>query len=410
MNSQDMPVNQHQQTMNMAPRPRVARVLLAILERLQIGQIDLITPDGRLHAFVGPDPGPQAMLRIHDWRVCTDVLRAGDIGFAESYIAKRWDTPDLARLLAVVAVNHSALESAIYGRWWGAFAYRLRHLLRGNSRGQARRNIHAHYDLGNEFYRSWLDATMTYSAGMFEGRLDRGLEEAQSVKYERILENLGVDAGDTVLEIGCGWGGFAEHAARSRGCRVHGITLSREQLAYARERADKAGVGGLATFELRDYRDVRGEYDHVVSIEMFEAVGEKYWPQYFRAVRDRLKSGGRALIQTISIADRLFARYRTGTDFIQQYIFPGGMLPSEEVFRDRAAQQGLIVGGSVAFRHDYVETIRRWRHRFNARLTDLHALGFDERFVRTWNFYLAYCEAGFRAGTIDVLQVEMKRV
>jgi cyclopropane-fatty-acyl-phospholipid synthase len=410
MNLKDMPAPQHQDILDIAPQPRLARVLLAILERLQVGQLNLITPDGRLHAFTGPDPGPQAMLRIHDWRVCTDVLRAGDIGFAESYIQKRWDTPDLARLLAVVAVNHSALESAIYGRWWGSIAYRLRHLLRGNSRGQARRNVHAHYDLGNAFYALWLDATMTYSSGMFEGRMDSSLEEAQSLKYERILENLGVRAGDRVLEIGCGWGGFAEHAARTRACRVHGITLSKEQLAFARARVDQAGLGQLVTFELRDYRDVRGEYDHVVSIEMFEAVGEKYWPQYFRTVRDRLKKGGRALVQTISIADRLFARYRTGTDFIQQYVFPGGMLPSEEIFRDRASQQGLVVGGSLKFRLDYAETVRRWRQRFNARLTELHALGFDERFVRTWNFYLAYCEAGFRAGTIDVLQVELKRV
>jgi len=298
----------------------------------------------------------------------------------------------------------------VYGRWWGSLFYRLRHLFRGNSRAQAKRNVHAHYDLGNAFYALWLDPTMTYSSAMFEGHLDRPFEEAQAVKYERILEQLGIGAGDSVLEIGCGWGGFAEHAVRSRGCKVHGITLSREQLAYARERLRKTGCAEHATVELRDYRDVKGEFDYIVSIEMFEAVGEKYWPQFFRVVRDRLKKGGRAIVQTISIADGLFARYRVGTDFFQQYIFPGGMLPSEDVFRDRASQQGLVVGETLAFRHDYAETVRRWRQRFNTRLTDLHALGFDERFVRTWNFYLAYCEAGFRAGTIDVLQVDLKRV
>ena len=407
MKLNDMPVPLIADT---TPPPRAARLILSILARIKLGQLDLITPDGRLHAFIGSSPGPQAMLRIHDWRVFDNVLRAGDIGFAESYIAGRWDTPDLARLLAVVAINHTALEKAVYGRWWGALFYRIRHLLHGNSRGQAKRNVQAHYDLGNAFYALWLDGTMTYSAAQFEGRLDRSFEEAQATKYERILENLGVKAGDTVLEIGCGWGGFAEHAVRSRGCRVHGITLSKEQLAYARERLERAGLADRATFELRDYRAVRGEYDHVVSIEMFEAVGEKYWPVFFRVVRDRLKPGCRALVQTISIADELFPRYRTGTDFIQQYIFPGGMLPSEEVFRDRASQQGLLVGDTFAFRLDYAETVRRWRQRFNARLAELHALGFDEKFVRTWNFYLAYCEAGFRAGTIDVLQVELKRV
>ncbi len=408
MNLRDMPAPP--QTLDIAPPPRVARLLLAILARLHAGQLDLITPDGRLHVFVGETPGPQALLRIQDWRVCADVLRAGDIGFAESWIQKRWDTPDLAKLLGLAAANHAALGAAVYGRWWGSLFYRLRHLLHRNSRARAKRNVHAHYDLGNAFYALWLDPSMTYSSAMFEGRMNGSLDEAQATKYERILEQLEVKAGDAILEIGCGWGGFAEHAVRTRGCKVHGITLSREQLVYARERLRNAGCGELATIELRDYRDVKGEFDHIVSIEMFEAVGEKYWPQFFRVVRDRLKKGGRAIVQTISIADELFARYRVGTDFIQQYIFPGGMLPSEEVFRDRASQQGLLVGGSVAFRHDYAETIRRWRQRFNARLTDLYALGFDERFVRTWNFYLAYCEAGFRAGTIDVLQVTLKRV
>ena len=390
--------------------PGSARLLLALLERLAAGRLDLVTPDGRLRAFAGREPGPQALLRINDWSTCGAILRAGDIGFAESYIAGHWDTPDLAKLLTLAATNHAVLSEAVYGRWWGWLLYRLRHLLRGNSRGQAKRNIHAHYDLGNRFYALWLDATMTYSSALFEGRLEGSLEDAQRCKYERILERLDLKPGDRVLEIGCGWGGFAEHAALTRGVKVHGITLSTEQLAWARERVAKAGLGGLASFELRDYRDVRGEFDAIVSIEMFEAVGERYWPSFFRTVRDRLRRGGRALVQTITIDEALFERYRAGTDFIQQYIFPGGMLPSREVFRDRASQQGLVVGDMLAFRHDYAETLRRWRTRFNARLAELHGLGFDERFARLWNFYLAYCEAGFGAGTIDVLQVEIKRV
>ena len=391
--------------------PRSARVLLAILGRLQVGRVDLIAPDGRLYAFTGRVvPEPQATLRLRDWGVCADILRAGDIGFAESYMEARWDTPDLTKLLTVAALNHQALESAIYGRWWGWILHRLRHVFRANSRHQARRNIHAHYDLGNAFYAHWLDPTMTYSSALFEGRPDVTLEQAQIRKYERILDVLDVGPDDRILEIGCGWGGFAEHAVRTRGCKVHGITLSTEQLTFAQERLRLAGFDDRATFELRDYRDLTGEYDFIVSIEMFEAVGERYWPQYFRSVRDRLRHGGRALIQTIVIADELFERYRTGTDFIQQYVFPGGMLPSPRVFRERAFQQGLTPGDGFAFRYDYAETLERWRQTFNNRVTELAGLGFDERFVRLWNFYLAYGEAGFRAGTIDVMQVEFKRV
>ena len=391
--------------------PRPARLLLAILGRLQVGRIDLITPEGLLYVFTGRTvPEPQATLRLCNWGVGADILRSGDIGFAESYMAGGWDTPDLPKLLTVAALNHQALESAIYGRWWGWMLHRLRHVFRANSKTQARRNIHAHYDLGNAFYAHWLDSTMTYSSALFEGRFDLSLEQAQTRKYERILDVLDVRPGQRILEIGCGWGGFAEHAVRTRDCKVHGITLSTEQLAYATDRLERAGLADRATFELRDYRDVTGEYDCIVSIEMFEAVGERYWPQYFRTVRDRLRRGGRALVQTIVIAEELFERYRTGTDFIQQYVFPGGMLPSPKVFRERAFQQGLTAGEGFAFRYDYAETLKRWRQAFNNRVTELAGLGFDERFMRLWNFYLAYCEAGFRAGTIDVLQVEFKRV
>lgn len=407
MNIDEMPAGPA--ALEQAEVPRAARLFLAVLARLKHGRLDLIAPDGRVRVFEGAVPGPHATLRLNDWRVCADVLRAGDIGFAESYVQGHWDTPELERLLTLAATNHAALEAAVYGRWWGWLAYRLRHLLRGNTKANAKKNIHAHYDLGNRFYALWLDDTMTYSSALFEGRSDRSLEEAQTIKYERILEALGVKAGDRILEIGCGWGGFAEHAVTTRGAYVHGITLSTEQLDFAKARLAKSPGGNLASFELRDYRDVRGEYDHVVSIEMFEAVGERYWPHYFRTVRDRLRPGGRALVQTIVIDDALFPRYRRGTDFIQQYVFPGGMLPSPSVFRECARREGLTVDTRIAFRYDYAETLRRWRQRFNARVADLHALGFDERFVRLWNFYLAYCEAGFRAGTIDVLQVELQR-
>jgi cyclopropane-fatty-acyl-phospholipid synthase len=297
----------------------------------------------------------------------------------------------------------------LYGSWTGRLFYRLRHLLRANTRAGARKNIHAHYDLGNAFYRSWLDETMTYSSALFAGCPEATLAQAQSAKYERILSVLGVRSGDTVLEIGCGWGGFAEHAARTRGCHVRGITLSSEQLAYARERIRAAGLSGLVELSLTDYRDIGGRYDHVVSIEMFEAVGERYWPDYFGAVRARLKPGGRALVQTITIADELFEQYRRGTDFIQQYVFPGGMLPSLSALRAQAGQAGLAVGECMAFGKDYAETLKRWRQRYLCVAAALRPLGFDARFERLWQFYLAYCEAGFRAGSTDVVQVELIR-
>ena len=389
--------------------PRAARVFLALLRRLARGRLDLVTPEGALLAFESGAEGPQAVIRLGDWRVLTEVMRRGDIGFAEAWMAGRWETPDLAELLTLAALNHQVLEAAVYGRWWGWAAYRLRHLVRSNRRRQARRNIQAHYDLGNEFYGLWLDAGMTYSSALFGEQPGQSLQDAQTAKYERICRVLDIREGDRVLEIGCGWGGFAEHAAGTRRCRVHGLTLSEEQLLLARRRVAAAGLSERVALELRDYRDMRGEFDHVVSIEMFEAVGEAYWPDYFRCVRERLRPGGRAMVQTIHIADALFARYRTGTDFIQQYVFPGGMLPSMEVFRRQARGQGLDVADAHEFGMDYALTLRHWRYRFNRRAGDVSALGFDQRFLRLWNFYLAYCEAGFRAGTLGVSQVELRR-
>lgn len=408
MKLDDMPA--HTYHVGSAPSSRSARMVIALLERIQIGRLDLIAPDGLARTFDSRFPGPHAMLRLSDWAVFEDVLKRGDIGFGEAYMAGRWDTPDLAELLTLVAHNYLALERAIYGRWWGWVADRLRHLMRSNRRGQARRNIRAHYDLGNTFYKLWLDDSMTYSSGMFGGDVARPLESAQLAKYDRICETLDIRPGASVLEIGCGWGGFAEHAARSRACRVEGLTLSREQRAYAQGRIEAADLSDLVTIQLKDYRDVRGQFDHVVSIEMFEAVGERYWSRYFEVIRDRLRPGGTALVQAIVIADDRFHRYRRGTDFIQQYIFPGGMLASQEIFRDQAARKGLLIGTPFLFGLDYAATLRHWRHRFNRRVGELNQLGFDERFIRMWNFYLAYCEAGFRAGAIDVMQVELKRV
>jgi cyclopropane-fatty-acyl-phospholipid synthase len=388
-----------------APMPAAARAVLALLERMAHGRLALTLPDGSQRAFGAGEPRVAA--RLHNWNVFPASLARGDIGFAESYIAGDFDTDSLADLMRLMLANREVVERAIYGRWWGQLAYRLRHLLNFNSRAGSRRNIHAHYDLGNAFYSQWLDPSMTYSSALFEGDATRSLQAAQDAKYRRILDALALRPGARVLEIGCGWGGFAEVAARD-GLHVTGLTLSTEQHAWAQRRLEAAGLAGQADLRLQDYRDERGRYDAVVSIEMFEAVGERYWPAWFETVRRCLVPGGRALVQTIEIDDALFERYRRGTDFIQQYVFPGGMLPSPTEFTRHAQAAGLALEDRFAFGTDYARTLREWHQRFSAALPQVLAQGFDVTFVRTWSFYLAYCEAGFAEGSTDVVQYALR--
>ncbi|MBE0619412.1 MAG: class I SAM-dependent methyltransferase [Burkholderiales bacterium] len=392
-----------------APRPSraplAARILLSMLARIRVGTLSLHLPDGRALRY--GSGSPMATLRIPRWRALEDALSGGDIGFAEGYMRGDWESDDLAALLLLLVKNRNAIERAVYGGFMGRLLARLRHLMNANTRTGSRRNIAAHYDLGNDFYRLWLDPSMTYSSALFDGDFSLTLEAAQAAKYRRILERLRPARGARILEIGCGWGGFAEMAAREYGCHVTGLTLSREQLAYATARLARAGLADRVELRLQDYRDLSGQFDHVVSIEMFEAVGERWWPDYFRAVASALKPRGRALIQSITIADALFERYRKGTDFIQQYIFPGGMLPSPSRFRADAAHAGLVVADSHAFGRDYAETLRRWRAGFMAQLPAVREQGFDERFLRMWEFYYCYCEAGFDSGCTDVYQFEL---
>jgi len=298
----------------------------------------------------------------------------------------------------------------IYGSWWGSLLGRVRHWLNRNSRSGSRKNIHAHYDLGNAFYRLWLDDTMNYSSGWFDGRFEQPLAQAQMAKVRRALQECQVKAGDRVLEIGCGWGAVAEEATARIGAQLVGVTLSTEQLAFAQERMLRVAGPSSADLRLQDYRDVAdGPFDAVVSIEMFEAVGREFWPSYFETVHRQLKPGAKACIQTITIADDLFERYVKSTDFIQQYIFPGGMLPSPQVFREHARRAGLVVEAEMAFGRDYAETLRRWRQAFLAQEAQVRALGFDQRFLRIWEFYLAYCEAAFDTGNTDVMQFTLRR-
>ncbi len=392
-----------------APRPPYAvRAIFGFLQRLQHGMLIVEGPDGFSETFGHDAHGHAVRITLQDWDVLKRCLKSGDIGFAETWMEGRWQCDDLPGLIALFCRNRSAMEAAIYGSWFGNLAYRLRHLFNANTKAQAKKNIEAHYDLGNDFYKLWLDPSMTYSSALFAGNPAQPMEQAQHAKYRRILEVLQARPGDRILEIGCGWGGFAEVAIRDFGVHLTGLTLSSEQLAWAQSRLERAGLAANADLRLTDYRDLAGQFDHIVSIEMFEAVGEQYWDTYFAAVKRNLKPGGRAVVQSITIDEALFARYRTSTDFIQQYIFPGGMLPSPTEFRARAATAGLKAAEGVRFGHDYAETLKRWRASFMTVLPQVREQGFDQRFVRLWEFYLGYCEGAFNAGSTDVIQFDLE--
>jgi cyclopropane-fatty-acyl-phospholipid synthase len=403
--------------------PAAARVVLGMLQRLQKGQLALTLPDGHSQLIQGQQSGdasaPGAALHAHihvsDWGLFRRVLQSGDIGLAESYMAGEWQTNDLSAVLTLLIANRDVLEQAVYGSFWGSLLYRIKHAFNRNSRKGSARNIHAHYDLGNAFYAEWLDPSMSYSSAWFEdGNRDAPLEPAQHAKVRRALYEAGVQPGDRVLEIGCGWGSLARTAAQEFGAHVTGVTLSTEQLAWAQERLQKDGLTQACDLRLQDYRDLPREFeqkpfDAVVSVEMFEAVGREYWDSYFDTLSRCLKPGGLACIQSITIRDDLFDRYMKSTDFIQQYIFPGGLLPSVAEFEALAQRHGFVVERRLAFGKDYAETLRRWHQRFNLREARVRELGFDERFLRVWRFYLSYCEAAFTEGNTDVVQFTLRR-
>ncbi|RQO54696.1 SAM-dependent methyltransferase [Paucibacter sp. KBW04] len=390
--------------------PAAARSVFRLLSQLRHGSLDVQLPDGATAHFGATAEGPRAALRIRDWAVCAAALRSGDIGFAESYVAGHWSSPDLRALLELFVRNREALDEVIFGSWWGALLHRARHLLRRNSRKGSRKNIHAHYDIGNDFYKLWLDPSMNYSSALFEGQPGRTLPQAQAAKMERALRECGISKDSRVLEIGCGWGAVAETATRDFGAHLTGVTLSSEQLVWAQERLQKAGLAAQADLRLQDYRDIQDPaFDAIVSIEMFEAVGREYWDGYFKTVHAKLKPGGRACIQTITIRDDLFDRYSRSSDFIQQYIFPGGMLPSPSQFRAHAKRAGLKVVNELAFGMDYAQTLQLWREAFLKQEQQVREQGFDTRFLRLWEFYLAYCEAAFAAGSTDVMQFTLQK-
>ncbi len=391
-------------TFKPASLPKAARQVIRWLERLKVGTLSLHGPDGSQQVF-GTHQAPFAALHIQRWEVCAAVLKSGDIGFAEGYMAADWNTPSLPDLLRLFIANRRELEGAIYGHWLGRLAYRVKHWLNRNNRSNSRKNIHAHYDLGNAFYEIWLDSTMNYSSAWFDGDKTQPMADAQKAKVRRALRMVNAQPGDRILEIGCGWGALAESATTEFGAHLTGVTLSTEQLAFAQTRMKWQGCTDRSDLRLQDYRDIQdAPFDAICSIEMIEAVGQAYWPTYFQTVSRLLKPGGRACIQSITIDDSLFERYVNSTDFIQQYIFPGGCLPSPSEFRKQAQAAGLQVVDELKFGPDYAETLRRWRDNFMGHLNDVRLLSFDDRFVRLWEFYLAYCEAAFDEANIDVIQ------
>jgi cyclopropane-fatty-acyl-phospholipid synthase len=384
--------------------PFHSRLFLEALVRLQIGSLTVTLPDRRRYRYVAPKEGPAGELVLHNWGLPRRALFGGSIGAAESYMDGDWDSPDVAEFLALFVLNEQLAEELSTPGWLSNIIETVRHWLHSNTKSGSKRNISAHYDLGNEFYSRWLDRTMTYSSAIFE-KQKMDLADAQEAKYRSLAERTELKPGHEVLEIGCGWGGFAEYAAKQVGCKVTCLTISKQQFEFARQRMFREGLNEKVEIRFQDYRDEAGAYDRIASIEMFEAVGEKYWPTYFSKLNECLKKRGKAGLQIITIADRSFEYYRKHPDFIQRYIFPGGMLPPPSILGKLGADAGLSLVAERAFPLDYARTLAEWRQRFHAAWNDIRGLGFDERFKRMWEFYLYYCEAGFKHGNIDVRQV-----
>ncbi|WP_144182899.1 SAM-dependent methyltransferase [Elioraea rosea] len=384
------------------------RLALRLAGLIRTGHLMLTLPDGSMHRFGGHRPGPEAHVTLSHPRAIRRLAFGGSLGWAEAYLDGDWSSPDIRAVMALAAANEAEWDEVLRGSVLVRTLSRLYHAFRPNTRRGARRNIAAHYDLGNEFYAAWLDPTMTYSSAEF-AEAGETLEAAQARKVRNLLAAIDLRPGQTLLEIGCGWGYLAETAARDFGARVVALTLSREQHAFASARIATAGLSDRVEIRLQDYRDVPERFDRIASVEMFEAVGEAYWPAFFAAVHGRLVPGGLAGLQIITIADRFFPAYRTSADFIQRYVFPGGMLPSPSRLREEVARAGLAWAREEWFGNSYAETLRIWNDHFQRAWPGITPLGYDDRFKRLWEYYLAYCETGFRAGWTDVGRIVLAR-
>ena len=388
--------------------PRYFHAVYGVAKKLSRGRLDFVLPDGRRFRIEGAAAGPAVEIAIHDTEIFARLIREGDLGFSESYLEGGWTTPDLQAFMDLIQMGNDAVNDGFPAMGLMRAYEKFRFWMQSNTKKGSRKNIAYHYDLGNDFYKLWLDDSMTYSSALFKTGQE-GLEAAQELKYASMVDQMGAKAGDHVLEIGCGWGGFAEYAAGTRGLKVTALTISKEQHAYAVARIAAAGLSDRVEIKLQDYRDERGTYDGIASIEMFEAVGERYWPTYFNALRDRLKPGASATLQIITVPDHRFATYRKRVDFIQKYIFPGGMLPSPAALKAQTDRAGLRFAHSIEFGRSYSQTLRRWHESFAASWPQVAAMGFDERFRRMWEYYLTSCAGAFEGGTCDVTQITVTR-
>lgn len=393
----------------LAGTPFFFQLAANLCSRIRYGALVFILPDRPALKFVGAEEtDATGIIVVKDYAFARRAILGGDIGFFESFADDQWDTPGVADCLYVFARNADYVKEAFMAVPIIDWIENVRHALNRNTKRGAQRNISAHYDLGNSFYEKWLDRTMTYSSAVYpSAKVD--LSQAQTHKYRVLAERMALRPGDSVLEIGSGWGGFAEFAAKDVGAKVTGLTISPAQFAYASERIQKAGLGEKVEIRLQDYRDVSGRFDKLASIEMFEAVGKEYWAQYFGKIHDVLKPGGVAGLQIITIADRFFDAYQRSTDFIQRHIFPGGMLPSPAALKSQIEKADLVWTEAATFGADYARTLDAWHKRFLGAWDEIQTMGFDDRFKKLWRFYLGYCEAGFRAGTTDVMQVTATR-
>ena len=395
-------------TNNQQNLPRYFARVFDLVGKLNSGRVDFILPDGRRFRAEGLKPGPVAEVTINNPDVFARLVREGDLGFCDAYLDGWWTTPDLQAFMDFIHADNDDMYDGFPGMALVRAWEKARFWFQSNTKRQALKNISYHYDLGNDFYSLWLDETMTYSSALFNTSQE-SLEKAQIAKYASMVDQMGVKPGDHVLEIGCGWGGFAEYAAKERGLKVTGLTISKEQLEYAQKRIKRNGLSDKVNLKLQDYRDETGVYDGVASIEMFEAVGEKYWPVYFDKIKQCLKPGKQATLQIITIQDARWEVYRKSVDFIQKYIFPGGMLPSPSVLRKEVHRAGLSVQHSIEFGKSYSQTLRRWFEVFNNKWDNISAMGFDDRFRRMWNFYLTSCAATFESGNCDVTQITLQK-
>ena len=395
-------------TNNQQNLPRYFTRVFDLVGKLNSGRVDFILPDGRRFRAEGSKPGPVAEVTINNPDVFARLVREGDLGFCDAYLDGWWTTPDLQAFMDFIHADNDDMYDGFPGMALVRAWEKARFWFQSNTKRQALKNISYHYDLGNDFYSLWLDDTMTYSSALFNTSQE-SLEKAQIAKYASMVDQMGVKPGDHVLEIGCGWGGFAEYAAKERGLKVTGLTISKEQLDYANKRIKSKGLSDKVNLKLQDYRDETGVYDGVASIEMFEAVGEKYWPVYFDKIKQCLKPGKQATLQIITIQDARWEVYRKSVDFIQKYIFPGGMLPSPSVLRKEVHKAGLSVQHSIEFGKSYSQTLRRWFEVFNNKWDNISAMGFDDRFRRMWNFYLTSCAATFESGNCDVTQITLQK-